>query len=174
MSGTAQLSKARESRLLKIQMTNSASRGEISAKRATKQAMGVTLSPQRRRAVRIERGCPLPATCHLAINAGLGRHGYRLLCLLVLACRASYLSTALPASPRALLRTCVGWRLTFLYDPLWRGGSDPASTGSGVRVSGRLLPQPHGAEEACSGTGEATARIASHDATATMIHCRFS
>ena len=64
MSGTAQLSKARESRLLKTQMTNSASRGEISAKRATKQAMGVTLSPQRRRAVRIERGCPLPATCH--------------------------------------------------------------------------------------------------------------
>jgi hypothetical protein len=40
MSGTAQLSNARESRLLKIQMTNSASRGEISAKRATKQAMG--------------------------------------------------------------------------------------------------------------------------------------
>jgi hypothetical protein len=40
MSGTAQLSNARESRLLKIQMTNSASRGEISAKRATRQAMG--------------------------------------------------------------------------------------------------------------------------------------
>ncbi len=39
MRGTTQLSNARESRSLNSQMTKSASRGEIKAKRATKQAM---------------------------------------------------------------------------------------------------------------------------------------
>jgi len=40
MKGTSQLSKARPSRSLNSQIANSASRGEISAKRRTRQPMG--------------------------------------------------------------------------------------------------------------------------------------